>query len=59
MKEAVAPEHKPVVVVEDFEKVDGRLVSSLGAKGLSLGLAQWDDRGKVNISVRLCKLMMK
>ncbi|MFE6076260.1 DUF6530 family protein [Paenibacillus sp. NPDC057886] len=34
MKEAVALEHKPVVVVEHDEKVDGRLASNVGAKGL-------------------------
>ncbi|MGX1830888.1 DUF6530 family protein [Paenibacillus taichungensis] len=52
MKETVAPEHKPVVVAEHYEKVDGRLASNLGAKGLSLGLTQWGDRGKVNISAK-------
>jgi len=53
MKDAVALEHKPVVVVKHYEKVDGRLASNLGAKALSLGLAQWDDRGKVNISAKV------
>jgi hypothetical protein len=53
MKETATPEHKPVIVVEHYEKVDGRLVSNLGAKGLSLGLTQWDDRRKVNISAKV------
>ncbi|RCN66287.1 DUF6530 family protein, partial [Enterococcus faecium] len=42
--------HKPVIVVEDYDKVDGRNALNTDAKGLSLGLAQWNDRGKVYIS---------
>ena len=42
--------HKPVIVVEDYDKVDGRNALNMDAKGLSLGLAQWNDRGKVDIS---------
>ena len=42
--------HKPVIVVEDYDKVDGRNALNTDAKGLSLGLAQWNDRGKVDIS---------
>ncbi|MGX7350826.1 hypothetical protein RU97_GL000461 [Enterococcus canis] len=42
--------HKPVIVVEDYEKVDGRRAFDTDAKGLSLGLAQWNERGKVDIS---------
>lgn len=42
--------HKPVLVVEDYDKVDGRNALNTDAKGLSLGLAQWNDRGKVDIS---------
>ena len=38
--------HKPVLVVEDYDKVDGRNALNTDAKGLSLGLAQWNDRGK-------------
>lgn len=42
--------HKPVIVVEDYDKIDGRHALETDAKGLSLGLAQWNDRGKVEIS---------
>ena len=42
--------HKPVIVVEDYDKVDGKNALHTDAKGLSLGLAQWNDRGKVDIS---------
>lgn len=45
--------HKPVVVSENYEYVDGRFARSTDAKGLSLGLAQWNDRGKVDISAKV------
>ena len=45
--------HKPVVVVENYEEVDGRMAYHSDAKGLSLGLAQWNDRGKVDISAKV------
>lgn len=45
--------HKPVIVAEDYEKIDGRSAYESDAKGLSLGLAQWNDRGKVDISAKV------
>jgi hypothetical protein len=45
--------HKPVVVVENYEHVDGRNAYDSDAKGLSLGLAQWNDRGTVEISAKV------
>ncbi len=45
--------HKPVIVVDNYENVDGRNAYSSDAKGLSLGLAQWNDRGKVDISAKV------
>lgn len=45
--------HKPVIVVENYENVDGRYAYNSDAKGLSLGLAQWNDRGKVDISAKV------
>ena len=45
--------HKPVVVAEDYENIDGRYAYNSDAKGLSLGLAQWNDRGKVDISAKV------
>lgn len=42
--------HKPVIKVEDYDTVDGKNALHTDAKGLSLGLAQWNDRGKVGIS---------
>ncbi|GMK41499.1 hypothetical protein PCCS19_45560 [Paenibacillus sp. CCS19] len=45
--------HKPVIVSENYEQVDGRFAGKTDAKGLSLGLAQWNDRGKVDISAKV------
>lgn len=45
--------HKPVIVSEDYERIDGRQAYDSDAKGLSLGLAQWNDRGKVDISAKV------
>ena len=45
--------HKPVIVSENYENVDGRYAYASDAKGLSLGLAQWNDRGKVDISAKV------
>ncbi len=53
MKIPTSLKHKPVVVVENYERVDGRYAYDTDAKGLSLGLAQWNDRGKVEISAKV------
>lgn len=45
--------HKPVIVSENYENVDGKYAYNTDAKGLSLGLAQWNDRGKVDISAKV------
>jgi len=45
--------HKPVVVCENYENVDGKYAYQSDAKGLSLGLAQWNDRGKIDISAKV------
>lgn len=45
--------HKPVIVSEDYENIDGRKAYDTDAKGLSLGLAQWNDRGKIDISAKV------
>ncbi len=53
MKIPITLKHKPVIVVENYENVDGRQAYKSDAKGLSLGLAQWNDRGKVDISAKV------
>lgn len=45
--------HKPVIVAEDYGNIDGRFAHDSDAQGLSLGLAQWNDRGKVDISAKV------
>lgn len=45
--------HKPVIISEDYENIDGRYAHHSDAKGLSLGLAQWNDRGNVDISAKV------
>ncbi|MGI6486510.1 MAG: hypothetical protein GX759_03885 [Thermoanaerobacterales bacterium] len=53
MKIPVSLKHKPVIVSENYENVDGRYAYNSDAKGLSLGLAQWNDRGNVDISAKV------
>ena len=53
MKIPTTLKHKPVVVCENYENVDGRYAYQSDAKGLSLGLAQWNDRGKIDISAKV------
>jgi hypothetical protein len=53
MKIPTTLKHKPVIVAENYENVDGRYANHSDAKGLSLGLAQWNDRGKVDISAKV------
>ncbi|MDD4236928.1 MAG: DUF6530 family protein [Desulfotomaculaceae bacterium] len=53
MKVPTTLKHKPVIVAEDYDKIDGRNAYDSDTKGLSLGLAQWNDRGKVDISAKV------
>ncbi|HWR23580.1 MAG TPA: DUF6530 family protein [Feifaniaceae bacterium] len=53
MKIPTQLKHKPVIVSENYENVDGRAAYSSEAKGLSLGLAQWNDRGRVDASAKV------
>ncbi|MCZ2259177.1 DUF6530 family protein [Sporosarcina sp. G11-34] len=53
MKIPTTLKHKPVIVSDNYENVDGRNANNSDAKGLSLGLAQWNDRGKVDISAKV------
>ncbi|WP_130861292.1 DUF6530 family protein [Bacilliculturomica massiliensis] len=53
MKIPTTLKHKPVIVVENYGNIDGRKAYDTDAQGLSLGLAQWNDRGKVDISAKV------
>lgn len=45
--------HKPVVAAEDYARIDGYMAYDSDAQGISLGLAQWNDRGRVDISAKV------
>ena len=53
MKIPVTLKHKPVIVSEDYATIDGRNANQSDAQGLSLGLAQWNDRGRIDISAKV------
>jgi hypothetical protein len=53
MKIPTTLKHKPVFVSEDYDKIDGRSGGNSDAKGLSVGLAQWNDRGKIDVSAKV------
>lgn len=53
MKIPTELKHKPVIVSEDYDRIDGRKAENTDAMGLSLGLAQWNDRGNVDISAKI------
>ncbi len=45
--------HKPVIISENYDSVDGKYASDSDAKGLSLGLAQWNRGRKIDISAKI------
>lgn len=45
--------HKPVIVADNYANIDGRNAYKSDTAGLSLGLAQWNDRGKVDVSAKV------
>jgi hypothetical protein len=53
MKIPTSLKHKPVIVSENYDRIDGRKAGDTDSKGLSLGLAQWNDRGKLDISAKV------
>ncbi len=53
MKIPTTLKHKPVIVTDNYDQIDGRSAYASDAKGLSLGLAQWNDRGRVDISAKV------
>jgi len=53
MKIPTTLKHKPVIVAEGYGNIDGRYAYKTDVQGLSLGLAQWNDRGKLDISAKI------
>ena len=45
--------HKPIVVVENYGNIDGRDAYASNVQGLSLGLAQWNEHGRQDISAKV------
>lgn len=45
--------HKPVVCLNGYGPADGKYADHSDVEGLSLGLAQWSDRGQVDISAKV------
>ena len=43
--------HKAVFVAENYDRIDA--LQETDAKGLSLGLAQWNQKGRVDISAKV------
>ncbi len=53
MKIPIHLKHKPVIQIDNYENIDGKYAYHTDAKGLTLGLAQWNDRGKIDISAKV------
>jgi len=54
MKIPVELKHKPIIISEDYNLIDGRNdPKKTDAQGLSIGLAQWNQRGNVDISAKV------
>ena len=53
MKIPTTLKHKPVIVAENYANIDGRRAYDTDTQGLSLGLAQWNDRGTVDVSAKV------
>jgi hypothetical protein len=53
MKIPTILKHKPVIISDNYENIDGKSAFHSDAKGLTLGLAQWNDRGKLDISAKV------
>lgn len=45
--------HKPVIVCENYENIDGKNAYKTEVKGLSLGLTEENDLGKCDISAKI------
>lgn len=53
MKIPTTLKHKPVITCENYSNIDGHNAYDSETQGLSLGLAQWNDRGNVDISAKV------
>lgn len=45
--------HKPIYEINDYDLIDGPYAGDSDAIGLSIGLAQWNERGSTDISAKV------
>jgi hypothetical protein len=45
--------HTPILTVENYETIDGNNAGDSDAKGLSIGIAQWNAAGKTELSAKV------
>ncbi len=45
--------HRPILALEDYESSDGHKAGNSEAKGLSIGLAQWNEKGHSEVSAKI------
>lgn len=53
MKIPVYLKHKPVITVENYDRIDGPYADDSDAKGLSVGIAQWNSPGWTDLSAKV------
>lgn len=45
--------HRPILTVEDYDQIDGPYKGDTDAKGLSIGIAQWNGAGRNDLSAKV------
>lgn len=45
--------HKPIYEINNYNLIDGQYAGESDAVGLSIGLAQWNERGRMDISAKV------
>ncbi|WP_258557313.1 DUF6530 family protein, partial [Klebsiella pneumoniae] len=45
--------HKPIIQVENYDRIDGPHADDTDAMGLSVGIAQWNTPGGTELSAKV------
>lgn len=45
--------HKPIIQVDNYDRIDGPYADDTDAKGLSIGIAQWNGPGHTELSAKV------
>jgi len=53
MKIPIHLKHKPIIQVENYDKIDGADKNETDAMGLSVGIAQWNTSGRTQLSAKV------